>query len=178
MNLSLYGVYGWSPSLDGMRLSYGSSGNQWDEKDFALAKRLLKEGPSASKFLRMIQAWMRIKAPRYWWQQFDTYRIGVERLSGSTMHTILKRPLSQEDFASSIPSAFLSYLNELIKLKSFNRLKNLLPEGFLQERVVMASYAALLHIHEDRKNHRLEEWEEFCSWIYSNLPHFHNFLDL
>lgn|SRR5574344_2106965 len=70
-----------------------------DAKDIELISRLVKAGPEHSKVLRGAMVYARISAPRFFWQEFDTYRIGVEKLSsGSTMHEIGHRLLTVNDF--------------------------------------------------------------------------------
>lgn len=156
-------------------------------KDMHLSDRLAKSGGSHSKHLRMIQVWAEIWAPRYWWQEFDTYRHGVERLSTSTMHTLTKTTLTPDCFEWSGDRAALDamilHLNELIEKYrmadkagaplnrelAFRQLKQSLPECFIQRRTVMMSYQALRHMRVDRTGHRLREWRKFLDWA-ATLP--------
>lgn len=46
----------------------------------------------------------------------------------------------------------------------------LLPSSYNQRRTVMLNYEVLSHIYPDRKEHKLDEWREFCFWI-ENLPY-------
>lgn len=46
----------------------------------------------------------------------------------------------------------------------------LLPSSYNQKRTVMLNYEVLAGIYEYRKNHKLDEWVEFCKWIES-LPY-------
>ena len=46
----------------------------------------------------------------------------------------------------------------------------LLPTSYNQRRTVKISYEALANMYKWRKNHRLDEWREFCSWI-ETLPY-------
>ena len=46
----------------------------------------------------------------------------------------------------------------------------LLPSSYNQTRNVMMNYEALANIYKSRKNHKLDEWREFCKWIES-LPY-------
>lgn len=48
----------------------------------------------------MIQVWMDIEAPLYWWKEFDTYKIGTVANSCSTMHKIHSRDLTLQDFST------------------------------------------------------------------------------
>lgn len=120
----------------------------FDERDLTLMSTLIKRGDEHAKVLRGIVVYAEINAPRYWWQEADTYRIGTERLSSeSTMH-IQGRGMSTE---------------ELVKMKSE------LTEGTMQKRVQYFSYQALRRIYQQRRNHRLPHWHIFCDWI-KTLP--------
>ena len=46
----------------------------------------------------------------------------------------------------------------------------LLPSSYNQTRNVMLNYETLANIYEWRKNHKLDEWIEFCTWI-ETLPY-------
>ena len=49
----------------------------------------------------------------------------------------------------------------------------LLPSSYNQTRNVMMNYEVLTNIYRSRKNHKLDEWRDFCKWIeeliYSEL---------
>jgi len=45
----------------------------------------------------------------------------------------------------------------------------LLPSSYNQKRTVMLNYEVLANIYQYRKNHKLDEWKEFCKWI-KRLP--------
>lgn len=120
-----------------------------DPKDVELMNTLLKRGDEHAKTLRGIVVWCEINAPRYWWQEFNTYKIGCEGLSSeSTMHVECKG-LSGDD---------------LVKAKEE------LSEGHMQKRVVMLNYQALRRIYNQRVTHRLPQWQMFCKWI-KTLPY-------
>lgn len=46
----------------------------------------------------------------------------------------------------------------------------LLPSSYNQTRNIMMNYEVLANIYKSRKNHKLNEWREFCKWIES-LPY-------
>lgn len=46
----------------------------------------------------------------------------------------------------------------------------LLPSSYNQRRTVMLNYEVLANIYKSRRNHKLDEWREFCKWIES-LPY-------
>lgn len=46
----------------------------------------------------------------------------------------------------------------------------LLPSSYNQKRTIMLNYEVLAGIYPTRKNHKLNEWREFCKWI-EQLPY-------
>ena len=144
-----------------------------------VSKNLAHKQGGHNKFLETITLSLDIKAPRFWWQEFDTYRVGVTKHSESTMHTITYRLLTQNDFEGGISNKILAEINRLItcyqttpapeKERYFREIKTALPEGFLQRRIVTLNIKTLQNIYNQRKNHRLPQWAAFFSDIYRNL---------
>lgn len=46
----------------------------------------------------------------------------------------------------------------------------LLPSSYNQKRTLMLNYEVLANIYHSRKNHKLDEWHDFCGWI-ETLPY-------
>lgn len=120
-----------------------------DERDLKLMSTLVKRGEEHCKALRGLIVFAEISAPRYWWVEMDTYRIGSEILSSESTIHIQGKGLSTED---------------LVKMKSE------LKEGPIQKRAQYFSYPTLRRIYFQRRNHRLPMWHDFCAWIES-LPY-------
>ena len=169
MEIDTLEIAGLLPAVLSARLSYDSIGDNCGPKDIALLAGLSDRSDSEGKSLRMMIAWAYIRAPRYWWSQFDTYRAGVEKGSQSTMHTLLRRETTQEDYDGADPR-IIAVVNESIRAKDKAQAKKNLPESYLQRRVVMMSIAAIRHIYHDRIGHELPEWKQFCNWAMT-LPH-------
>lgn len=173
-------VDGIEEALLGMGLSYGltSDKNIISMEDAKLAGRLTKicekcarRGNGEDKFLRMIQIWADVTAPRFWWAEFDTYKVGTVALSESTMHTLGKRPLVQENFEGGLPIELIDWLNTYVCADcSVETKKRFLPEGFLQRRIVNFSYAVFANMIRQRRNHRLPQWRYFLSTTFYALP--------
>ena len=70
------------------------------DNDHSLMQRLANAGTDHRKFMRMMPVYVRITAPLYWWKEFDTYRVGVEKNSCSTMHKIAEKEFTFEDFST------------------------------------------------------------------------------
>ena len=166
MKVEILREAGLEEALLGLSLSYNSGG---DMK--VVADKLVKRGGSHSKFLESIAVWLDIDAPRYWWQQFSTYRIGTSAQSESTMHTITQTTLTQKSFAHPIPNTLLDQLNVLIHEDDWERVKWSLPESFLQRRIVCTNYMALKRMIRQRRNHRLAEWQQFCDAVIVQAEH-------
>ena len=46
----------------------------------------------------------------------------------------------------------------------------LLPSSYNQKRTVMLNYEVLANMYKSRKDHKLDEWRDFCKWI-EELPY-------
>ena len=153
--------------------------------DLDLMKRLIKSGTDHSKFLRMIGVTCDLTAPLYWWKEYDTYKVGTVANSCSTMHKIHAKKFEREDFFTDhlIPrmkevlGVTIANLNacrgnylETNDKKWWWQMIQLLPTSYNQKRTVQLNYAVLRNIYHSRKNHKLDEWHDFCHWI-EGLPY-------
>ena len=192
---------GFTPAILGAMLSYGKTSYElfsdlWShdallsdelrERIPVLSLKLATSGPGHDKFLEQIQYWIVLRAPLFWWKQFDTYRIGVSKSSESTMHRSWKHGLQQSDFAEPIFAEVLSRMNCLIKdfqeaqaagAEKAELAKHLerqvlvnLPDAYMQTRLVNINAKTLRNIYFQRRSHKLKEWHEFCDFI-KTLPH-------
>lgn len=168
---------------------------QIGKNDYDLMMKLVKGGPVHAKFRRMIAVYVDITAPLYWWKEFDTYKVGTVANSCSTMHKINHKRFEMSDFSTDhlLPNSFkclgftVKTLNEARELylehddsnpecEGHNKkdywwqMIQLLPSSYNQKRTVMLNYEVLAGIYEHRKNHKLDEWKEFCKWI-EELPY-------
>lgn len=200
--------------------------------DHDLMMRLSKAGSDHRKYMRMVDVYVDITAPLYWWKEFDTYRVGVEKNSDSTMHMIHAKEFTLDDFSHEHLIEYKDIQNDLRKgpgidhvccvwdeegcgvncpddildfvIKMLNKARmlynqaceklkrtdlteserqhvqaqkkafwwqmiQLLPSSYNQKRTVKMSYEALANMYKARKNHKLDEWRTFCSWI-EELP--------
>jgi len=156
--------------------------------DYKLMKSLIKAGTDHSKFMRMITVTVDITAPRYWWTEADTYKVGTVRNSCSTMHKIHSKVFTIDDFSHEklifdssdynfILGETLTTLNSLrekyieTKEKDFwYAMIQLLPQSYNQRATMQFNYQVLRNIYFSRKDHKLDEWHDFCDWIKS-LPY-------
>ena len=82
---------------------YDIVGFDLGENDHSLMQRLAKAGTDHRKFMRMMPVYVRITAPLYWWEEFDTkfplYKVGTVANSCSTMHKIAEKEFTLENFS-------------------------------------------------------------------------------
>ena len=170
--------------------------------DLALMKKLAVAGSDERKFMRMITVTADVIAPLYWWSEYDTYKVGTVANSCSKMHTIADKDFTMDDFSHehlqpfqccvenysyendgvNWMSSIICRLNLLLAFYQKTKDKNywwqiiqLLPSSYNQRRTVQLNYEVLLKIYRSRKNHKLDEWRTFCSWI-ETLPYMSEFL--
>lgn len=167
MKVTVIKEAGYDEALLGLSLSYESR-TPAELAERGVDQSLAPLDKGHNKFLESMMVWLDVRAPRYWWQEADTYRLSTKQ-SASTMHTLMKRQLAQSDFQGGIPSEWLDLLNFLVEERDFVRLKQLLPEGFLQRRIWLVSYKTLRNIFQQRATHKLAEWREFIEQVKSQV---------
>lgn len=156
------------------------------EKDLKLMHQLALAGDDHGKFARFINVTVDITAPTYWWLEFDTYKIGTVANSCSKMHKIHEKEFFVDDFSHEHLDKYpIELLSETIRVLNVARrefletkdkkywwyLIQLLPMSYNQRRTVQLNYQVLNRIYRARKNHKLDEWHEFCDWV-EKLPYF------
>lgn len=160
--------HGFHRAMRGLARSYNQDVKNMPE----VALKLSPKDKGHNKFLESIVVWMEIEAPRFWWSEMDTYRVGITKQSDSTMHTLKRQPLTQDDFEYRITNDHLYHLNELIfEHHSIEIIKNQLPDGFIQGRSVCTNYKVIRHIIMQRHNHKLPQWRYFCEKM-KELEHY------
>lgn len=68
--------------------------------DRELMHRLSVAGTDHRKFMRQMPVMVRITAPLYWWEEFDTYKVGTVANSCGTMHKIADKEFDISDFST------------------------------------------------------------------------------
>ena len=184
MEVKILSEHGYELALRGMSYSFKDRSadveDWWEaqlQKAIKRAGLLAGKGAGHDKFLRQIQVWVDVEAPRCFWCEFDTYRVGVVENSESTLHTLSKRPPTKYDFEEDTPESTIEAFKEVWKGASSNApfditvLKCALPEGFLQRRLVTLNYENLRNIIKQRTGHRLKYWGMFIESILAQAEH-------
>lgn len=202
-------VYGFETAIRGMRNPLNSwnksdSAYYWSngvevgdyrigENDMKLMKSLFKGGAEHRKYLRFINVTMDITAPLYWWKEFDTYKIGTNCNSCSTMHKIHAKEFTLDDFSCEhlwgdrnerdidepigIMNMIIDKLNEnrteFLETKDklfWWQMIQLLPSSYNQKRTIQMNYEVAVRMIQQRKNHKLYEWHAMVD-VLLNLPY-------
>jgi hypothetical protein len=152
--------------------------------DRKLMENLAKAGPEHAKYLRQVLISVDITAPLKWWDETDQYHF-FDTNSTSAMHTLGKNSIELEDFSSEdwdsdLGEDYLNLLNTARERwfasgkkkpsREWRQLIMLTAMGFNYRRTFTSNYAQLRTMYFQRKNHRLQEWREFCSWV-DTLPY-------
>lgn len=139
-----------------------------------------KSGSGHDCFLKGVNVFMVIQAPEYWWKQFERYAFQDTVSSTSTMHRIhevdLDDVLPEETYPElrkRLEDDINLYL-EFSDKEAYQRVIANLPMGYMYTRAITTNYLQLKTMYNQRKNHKLEEWQEFCR-IVEALPEFKNF---
>lgn len=166
MEVKVLNEQGITEALLGLSLSF----NNTKADMMTVATRLAHKGKGHNKFLESMVVWIDMNAPRSFWQQYDTYRVGVTKQSESTMHTILRHPFTAEDFDTEDMSiALINLLNTFRAEGDWKKLKDHLPESYLQRRVVTTNYKVLQGMEKQRRSHKLPEWQLYLDSILDQV---------
>jgi hypothetical protein len=194
----------WEKSDSCVRVILGNcAGYNIGEADLKRLRNLAKAGSDHRKYLRQLPVIMDIKAPLFWWKEADQYKVGTVTDSCSTMHTIARKEFTFDDFSwdTSLDkidpddgylfgiSAYLGHtINVLNQARNlFNKTGNQyywrimienLPSSYNQKRTFSCNYEVLWNMYQARKNHKLQEWRDFCAVIVHDIPYFADIFEI
>ena len=164
-----------------MRTEMADNTKEPTEKDI---KRLInlsntKIGEGHDNALNGIIVQFDLYAPLYMWKQLQRYHFLDFISSCSTMHCLSKFNVAEhctKDVDKEILNRYQYLLDEYNNSaeKSKEQWRTLvasLPSGFVLGATMTTNYRQLKTIYFQRKNHKLSEWHEFCSWC-ETLPMF------
>ena len=159
-------------------------------KDWSRAHRLTKASrfnAAHAQFLTGIVVNFDLTFSNKAWIEAERYRFLNFVSSQSTMHCITKFGLRKQcneyvdERIITIVQEYIDLYNSLtaqdeetIEFKKNLYLKILynLPSGFQLTARMTTNYRCLLNIYNQRHDHRLPEWREFCNQLLEELPFF------
>ena len=190
-------VYGLNKSIiasgNAMRVQMDDNMSEPKCSDFTRAEKLgcSRAGEGHDNFLNGIIVQFDLYAPLYMWKQIQRYHWMDFVSSQSTMHRLVKFDIfSQcvEDTDLVVMQRVQELINNYnefiegynpildqpdikwIREKKWRHIVASLPCGFVLGATMTTNYRQLKTIFAQRKNHRLREWKDFCTWVKS-LPH-------
>lgn len=164
-------------------------------KDWGRAQRLTKASrfnAAHAQFLTGIVVNFDLTFSNKAWIEAERYRFLNFVSSQSTMHCITKfglRAQCNEYVDERIITIVQEYIDlynsltaqdkETIEFKKNLYLKILynLPPGFQLTARMTTNYRCLLNIYNQRHDHRLPEWREFCNQLLEELPFFRELVE-
>ena len=155
------------------------------DKSFKTAWNLAKtgNGEGHDQFLTGITVTFDVTGTIQWWQEAERYRFLYFVSSTSKMHRLHKMNIDNccNEYVDKMIMRIVEgkqadYLNALELQKEgkmdpeevkeyFYKLIYNVPSGFEYTAGLTTNYRQLKTIYQQRKNHRLDEWKEFCKWI-------------
>ena len=164
-------------------------------KDWSRAQRLTKASrfnAAHAQFLTGIVVNFNLTFSNKAWIEAERYRFLNFVSSQSTMHCITKFGLRKQcneyvdERIITIVQEYIDLYNSLtaqdeetIEFKKNLYLKILynLPSGFQLTARMTTNYRCLLNIYNQRHDHRLPEWREFCNQLLEELPFFRELVE-
>lgn len=136
----------------------------------------LADNPSCSghcNFLSGVLVSFDVTGTVKWWTQCQRYHFIQIVSSMSTMHRLVS--MLKEDKAQFHPSVdprIIEILKDMLKQeRPFEELVYSCPMGIELTARVSTNYLQLKTIYRQRKDHRLQEWRDFCDFMKRNLPY-------
>ena len=149
-------------------------------KTLGRAKRLANTpiGSGHDNFLKGITVVFDVDFTNKVWVQAERYHWFEIISSMSTVHALTKTSIDESMFCEWADKVIIDRLIEIQKTYTKNPTKdNLLrllyscPAGITVRAGITTNYRQLKTIYEQRHNHVLPEWREFCQFLLT-LPHF------
>lgn len=148
-----------------------------NENDISRAIKLANAaGGGHNQFLSGILVAFDLACTNKMWVELERYRFITFVSSQSTMHRIAKFDLdkSYNEYVDPRIVVVMQNLKETYELNptpdNYLRLLYSNPAGFELTARLTTNYRCLRNVYQQRKNHRLPEWREFCKWI-ETLPY-------
>jgi hypothetical protein len=148
------------------------------EHDFKRGAKLASTpiGSGHDNFLNGIVVQFDLQAPIKMWTELQRYHFINFVSSQSTMHCITKFNLDIQ-YEPYVDQKIIDRMKELVEQYNKEPSEELYliilhsnPCGFLLTARMSTNYRQLKTIYQQRKNHRLPCWRDFCNWI-ETLPY-------
>ena len=176
--VSDYKVYGLDESIKASKYPMSVDTSKCTSEITATTKRLAGcvTGTGHDNFLNGIIVQFDLTFSLKAWTEAQRYHFLDFVSSQSTMHRITKFDIGRQCNGYVRPEVIavveeqVAYYNANPTPENYLRVLYNIPTGFRLTARMTTNYRQLKTIYQQRKNHRLPEWRDFCSWI-EELPH-------
>lgn len=151
------------------------------ERNYDRAKRLSKSWNGDANFLKGVIVQFDLRYPQYLGKQLQRYNFIDIVSSQSTMHRITAVEDIKGNCNNYVLPEIIDIINGMIysynnydlerpfaeksKQELFQYIISNLPMGYMLWMGVTTNYLQLKTIYKQRKNHKLDDWKEFCRFI-------------
>ena len=161
-----------------------NTGDLSDNKHYKRALKLSKAPLNSGhvSFAKGIVVNMDITFTNKAWIEFQRYHFADIITGMSTMHRISKFDLDEafNEYTDPVIISRLEELQEMYNLtkdkEDYLKLLYSTPAGLEMTGRVTTNYLQLMNMWQQRHNHRLPEWRQFCDELLEKLPLFKEFL--
>ena len=116
----------------------------------------------------------KIAAKEFTLEDFSCEHLYAEDdIDGMYYSTTAEEEFTSTDVLKVVIEALNNYREMYLSTKDKKdwwQMIQLLPSSYNQRRTVMLNYEVLANIYKSRRNHKLNEWHDFCDWI-EELPY-------
>lgn len=153
------------------------------EYDLGRGEKLANaKGGGHNQFLSGLLVSFDLTCSNKMWVEVERYRYLVFVSSQSTIHRIAKFDL-KKSYNEYVDPRVIAIMEELKREyeknptpENYLRLLYNNPSGFELTARLTTNYRCLRNVYQQRRNHKLPEWREFCKWIKNELPYAKEFI--
>ena len=172
-------VYGLENSIEASKYPYATDVDSVnsDITDRTMSLAGCDTGTGHDNFLKGIVVQFNLTFSNKAWVEGERYHFLEFVSSQSTMHCISKMDIRNmcnkyvtETTIKEVERLKDMYLTTESK-EDYLRLLYNIPSGFELTARMTTNYQQLKTIYQQRRSHRLPDWQMFCDWIENELPH-------
>lgn len=163
-----------------LKIQTAIDNKNYEQSDIKRAITLANaKGGGHNQFLSGIIVQFDVAFPNKVWVEAERYKFLTFISSFSSMHRITSFNIDSQcnqyvdqsiiDYLCKVQNQYMSTTDENKKKELYYKLLYNTPSGFVLTAGMTTNYRCLQNIYEQRHNHRLKEWQDFCKWIES-LP--------
>lgn len=156
-------------------LDVGNVNSDITDRTISLAN--CKTGTGHDNFLNGITVQFDLTFSNKAWVEAERYHFLDFVSSQSTMHCISKMEIRNmcNEYVTEATIKEVERLKDLYlsteSKEDYLRLLYNIPSGFELTARMTTNYRQLKTIYQQRRTHRLPDWQMFCDWIENELPH-------